>query len=224
MSNNQPPGSNAPLFRLDQVGQNPLDLRAHFHMWNIEDNLRSLVRYLTGNDNVERLLLGNNGGGVGGGGRQAGPSSLNGHLLTPAESLQPMRGPGPNAQPPLPNDQGAMQGMQGFPNTYGAFAGHHNNSVNNGGQQQQHQHQQQPQQRIPTPGAGLIFNNMPTLDGALAGGSGRTSPNPSETSADGRSSKKTREGASGPSKRGGGAGGGGYKTAGGSKQSYFGVQ
>ena len=118
MSNNQPPGSNLPLFKLDNVGHSPVDLRVQYYIWANDENLRNLVRYLTGAERIDRLLLGetNNGGGV-----QAGPSSLTGHLQPPPPSLQPVRAPGANAPPPAPNEQGAMQGM--LAHTYGYAPG-----------------------------------------------------------------------------------------------------
>ena len=105
MSNNQPPGSNVPLYN---VGQNPVDLRVQFHMWGIEQNVRSLVSYFTGVERIDRVLVGES---YNGGGGQGGASSLVSYLQPPAPPSQSVRGPGANDRPPAQNEQGAMQGM-----------------------------------------------------------------------------------------------------------------
>lgn len=115
MSNNQPSGSNVPLYN---VGQNPVDLRVQFDMWGIEQHVRSLVSYLTGVERIDRVLVAES---YNGGGGQGGASSLASYLQPPAPPSQSVRGPGANAPPPAQNEQGAMQGM--LAHTYGYAAG-----------------------------------------------------------------------------------------------------
>ena len=128
MSNHQPQpppppppngGPNSPYLKLD-APISPVDLYVQFFIWNNDENLRNLVRYLTGAERVDRLLppaLANNGGGGGGGG--GGGQASSGHLQSPPPNMQPVRAPGPNAQPA--NEQMGM--LAHTSHTYGFAPG-----------------------------------------------------------------------------------------------------